>query len=174
MLVKFLVSLSDNFPDRVCLQAIDAIAANTKAFAPDALLTPTLLELQELEDDVFSEVMFVKLRTHAVSFLKKRSSKAPAIPKDWAQKAEWRCSCADCQELKKFTKDPAAQELRMRLAKERRRHLHGVIDRNKLDMSHVTERRGSPLTLVLTKRRTAYDAKRLQYERYLSALDDLE
>jgi hypothetical protein len=37
------------------------------------------------------------------------------------------------------------------MAKERRRHLHGIIDSNRCDCTHVTEHRGSPHTLVCTK-----------------------
>ncbi|MEI7923079.1 MAG: hypothetical protein WCJ40_14330 [Planctomycetota bacterium] len=35
-------------------------------------------------------------------------------------------------------------------------HLHQIIDRKQLDTTHVTERQGSPFTLVCTKTNSSY------------------
>jgi hypothetical protein len=43
------------------------------------------------------------------------------------------------------------------LAEKRRRHLHQVIDGNRLDTTHVTERRGRPYTLVCTMTQASYE-----------------
>ena len=63
------------------------------------------------------------------------------------------CTCADCRELQAFTLDPAEQGHRFRVRKERRQHLRQKIERHSLDMTHVTDRTGSPQTLVCTKDR---------------------
>ena len=47
--------------------------------------------------------------------------------------------------------------LRLPLAKERRQHLHQVIEGKMLDTTHTTERRGRPFTLVCTKTKESYD-----------------
>lgn len=63
------------------------------------------------------------------------------------------------------------------LAKERRRHLHNVIDSNGSDVTHVTERRGRPYTLVCTKTTASYEAACEVHERdakNLQALKALE
>ena len=57
-----------------------------------------------------------------------------------------------------FLANPDQREGRFPLAKERRRHLHGNIDRDRCDCTHVTERRGRPYTLVCTKTTASYDA----------------
>jgi hypothetical protein len=80
------------------------------------------------------------------------------------------CSCADCRELQAFARDPAAQVHRFRVKKERRRHLHGAINRYRLDMTHVTERVGSPQTLVCTKDRRTFDRRMTQYREEIAAM----
>jgi hypothetical protein len=54
---------------------------------------------------------------------------------------------------------------RFRVRKDRRRHLHQIIDCHKCDLTHVTERRGSPYTLVCTKTTASYDAACQIHER---------
>jgi len=72
-----------------------------------------------------------------------------------------------------FARDREAQVHRFKVAKARRQHLHQQIDGLRLDMTHVTERRGSPQTLVCTKTRGAYERAVAQYERDLQWLEAL-
>lgn len=57
--------------------------------------------------------------------------------------------------------------------KERRSHLHQAIDRHRLDMTHVTERVGSPQTLVCTKDRRTFKARMNEYQREIGAMRKL-
>jgi hypothetical protein len=57
--------------------------------------------------------------------------------------------------------------------KQRRSHLHGIIDRYRLDMTHVTERVGSPQTLVCTKDRRTFDRRMKQYRDEIAAMRTL-
>jgi hypothetical protein len=91
-----------------------------------------------------------------VEELESRKSQPPKEPADWRREAATGCSCGDCKELSRFLKDPKTQTLRLALAKGRRQHLHQVIEQKKLDTTHVTERRGSPHTLVCTKTTASY------------------
>jgi hypothetical protein len=61
------------------------------------------------------------------------------------------------RELELFARDPVKQVHRIRAKKEICQTLHQTIDRLGLDMIHVTERKGSPYTLVLTKTRASYE-----------------
>lgn len=58
--------------------------------------------------------------------------------------------------LGEFARDPALQMARFAVRKDRRQHLHNQIQRLNLDMTHVTDRVGSPQTLVCTKTRNKY------------------
>jgi hypothetical protein len=72
--------------------------------------------------------------------------------------------------LSKFLANPDQREGRFPLAKQRRRHLHAMIDRNRCDCTHVTERLGRPYTLVCTKTTASYDAARKIHEQDLKNL----
>jgi hypothetical protein len=83
------------------------------------------------------------------------------------------CSCADCRELLAFALDPVEQTRRFRVRQNRRQHLHQVIERHGLDMTHVTERKGSPQTLVCTKDRRSYHRRCEQYRKDIESLSAL-
>jgi len=71
--------------------------------------------------------------------------------------------------------DPEARTVRLKLNKARRQHLHEQVTVHKLDMTHVTEREGSPYTLVCTKTRGSYVRAVQRYEddvRSLAALGE--
>lgn len=89
--------------------------------------------------------------------LEHRKAHPPREPKDWRRASATGCTCADCKELARFLNDPNVKTLRLPLAKHRRQHLHNVIDGKKLDTTHVTERSGSPYTLVCTKTGRSYE-----------------
>jgi hypothetical protein len=48
--------------------------------------------------------------------------------------------------------------------------LHQQIDRHRLDMTHVTERTGSPQTLVCSKTRARYERRCRQYSEDLASM----
>jgi hypothetical protein len=56
------------------------------------------------------------------------------------------------------------------MRQDRRRHLHRQIARHELDMTHVTERKGSPQTLVCTKTRRNYQRRCKEYRQEAVAL----
>jgi hypothetical protein len=62
---------------------------------------------------------------------------------------------------------------RFRVNKERRQHLHRQIDGYGLDMTHVTERKGSPQSLVCTKTRRNYSRRCAEYQLDIAALTAL-
>jgi hypothetical protein len=61
------------------------------------------------------------------------------------------CQCKDCKDLSKFLRDKAIRQMVWPMAKERRRHIHGIIDKMGLGVSHRTQRIGSPHKLALSK-----------------------
>ncbi len=89
--------------------------------------------------------------------LQERTAEAPQPPVDYRRADELSCNCLDCQVLSRFLANPVERECRMPLNKERRRHLHQIIDGNCCDLTHVTERRGRPFTLVCRKTTASYE-----------------
>ena len=92
-----------------------------------------------------------------VTNLELRKSNRPVDPPDWKRKSVTGCDCADCKLLSGFLEDPNTKTLHIKLAEKRRMHLHQIIDRKQLDTTHVTERQGSPFTLVCTKTNSSYE-----------------
>jgi hypothetical protein len=109
----------------------------------------------------------------SAEFLLRRSEFPPEPPKDWRLDATLACRCADCRELQTFVRNPAEQVHRFRVRKERRQHLHREIEQHRLEMTHVTERKGSPQTLVCTKDRRGYRQRCAQYRDDVAALTSL-
>ena len=91
------------------------------------------------------------------------TAQEPQKPADFRRAAPITCTCADCAELKRFLVDPREAVHRFKAAKERRRHLHSQIDAHKIDLTHLTDRHGSPQTLVCTKTTASYQASLKKY-----------
>jgi hypothetical protein len=106
--------------------------------------------------------------------LESRATNPPLKPTDWRRDASIPCDCADCKELSRFLDNPHEETRRMPLAEHRRRHLHQIIDSNKLDLKHVTERRGRPYTLVCTKTTGSYERKLKAHQVELAHLDVIQ
>jgi len=159
----------------LCVAVAEKIAARPEIFSPVALVVPAIERLcgsrQEKTAAVDSSIRH--LWTSAAEFLLQCSEFPPQPPSDWRLQVELKCSCPDCRELLNFACDPAERVHRFRVKKERRRHLHNVIDRHRLDMIHVTERVGSPQTLVCTKDRRTFDQRMKQYQGEMAAMGTL-
>ena len=87
----------------------------------------------------------------------------PREPADWAQPVKLDCRCADCRQLQSFAEEPAQKVYRFRVRKDRRQHLHQTIESHQMDMTHQTERKGSPQTLVCTKTRRSFQKRCQQH-----------
>ena len=142
--------------------AAAVVANHPKAITPGRTI-PAALKALPREDGFAGSAAYLTLWRHAADSLLARSAEPPEEPRDWAVGAGLRCSCELCARLKAFCKDPEARVGRFPLRKELRKHLHRQIDRHRLDMSHVTERRGRPFTLVCTKNRASYKRRLKQY-----------
>ncbi len=105
--------------------------------------------------------------------LESLTAQEPVAPTDFRREANLSCKCADCTELKTFLKDPTEKVHRFRVRQDRRQHLEDVVGRNKSDVNCVTDRTGSPQTLVCTKNTASYEAKLKKYREDLGHLTTL-
>ena len=97
------------------------------------------------------------LHTHLVQMLGTRLASPERASDDWSIRTPIRCSCLLCQTLARFLITPSQTRFEWPLAKEQRRHVHGVIDRHDLPVRHETRRTGRPFTLVLEKTRVVFE-----------------
>ena len=98
-----------------------------------------------------------QLYRHVMRSLERILEAKPRSADDWSIEPPPGCKCELCKELAAFLRDRDRIQYDWPLAKERRRHIHGVIDRHGLPVTHTTIRRGSPQTLVLTKQRALFE-----------------
>ena len=154
-------------------EAASGMMKNTLVFSPESILVPALEQIQAGESPFDSPVL-AQLWWHCAGYFLARSEHPPAPPLDWAQPIKIGCNCADCLELQAFIRDPMQREHRFRVRKDRRQHLHQQIDRARLDMTHITERKGSPQTLVCTKTRATYKRACQRYQSDLALFRRLE
>jgi hypothetical protein len=159
----------------LCVTASEKIASRPDTFSPVALVVPAIERICVGRQQTIAAVhrSLQHLWGSATEFLLGCSEVPPQPPSDWHLSVELTCSCPDCQELQSFALDPAERVHRFRLRKERRRHLHNMIDRHRLDMTHMTERVGSPQTLVCTKDRRTFDRRMKQYHDEIAAMRTL-
>jgi len=152
-----------------------AVAAKTGVFDPVAVVVPALATVHAAAAgrELLRDGANLALWVHCARFLIERSEFPPEPPRDWRQNVKVSCRCADCRELEVFVRDPIAQVHRFRVRQDRRQHLHGQIQRDGLDMTHVTERTGSPQTLVCTKDRRSFAQRGRQYRGELAAMGAL-
>ncbi len=138
------------------------------------LIPDTKALYQSLNDLPAAQPAASRLLEHCLDALRTATAKTIEPPKDWKRKADLNCKCDDCAALSKFLRDPVAGVGRFPLRKDRRQHLHQQIDRHRCDCTHVTERRGSPQTLVCTKTQSSYERRLKRYEVDKTLLAELE
>jgi hypothetical protein len=100
-----------------------------------------------------------------------RTLTAPARESDdWSIELPLRCKCELCTELAAFLRDRNRVEHAWPLAEARRRHIHDMIGAHRLPVTHVTSRRGSPYSLVLTKQNAIFEREATLRERQEASL----
>lgn len=107
---------------------------------------------------------------HVRSILEPRVAEPPQPPLDLRRAPPTGCSCERCRTLAAFMQDPARDELRLKLRKDLRQHLHQVVQRQRLDAVTHTIRQGRPYTLVVTKTLRSYEDAMREHQRDLAAL----
>lgn len=174
--IENLISGLQHFKDgTLCGIAAGKIASRPEVFNSVTLVVPAIERIWAGQQHRPTAVdrAIQHLWTSAAEFLLTRSEVPPPPPPDWRLNAELSCTCADCRELQAFARHPAEVVHRFRVKKERRSHLHQAIDRHRLDMTHVTERVGSPQTLVCTKDRRTFKARMKEYQNEIGAMRTL-
>lgn len=164
-----------NFGDgALCEAAAAKIASRPEVFSPVTLVVPAIISLGENANQPPALHGSIRLLwTSMAEFLLGRSEFPPQPPSDWRQEFKTSCNCSLCRELQAFALDPIERVHRFRVKKELRQHIHRAIDSRGLEMTHVTERTGSPQTLVCTKDRRIFDRRMREYQSEVSAMRTL-
>ena len=153
-------------------QAASVIVQAPDVVAPDRTLPAALHQLHR-EEGLADTATYAALWGCAAECLLRRSATPPDEPRDWKIASDTGCDCPHCAKLRAFCEDPAARVERFPLREQLRVHLELVIRTRKLDISHVTERKGRPYTLVCTKNRASYERRLAEYAEDVSHMRSL-
>ena len=164
------VKVSDQLDD-----FLDHTFANSKRYNLRKILIPAAQEIQKWpKKTAIQTKAHRKLIDFCIAELLLLTKEPVEEPKDWVQNITIQCDCEDCEQLQRFLLHPKQQVCYFRVRKDRRRHLHEEIKARRCDLTHVTERKGSPFTLVCTKTRATYERKKKRFEGDLVFLTELE
>ena len=152
--------------------AAEAIGDHPDIVTPDRML-PAALELMHKQGALAETAAYGVLWRQAADSLLERSSTVPVDPTNWTIAADIPCKCELCNKLRAFCEDPVKRLEHFKVRKDLRKHLHRVIDRHRLDLHHVTERQGSPYTLVCTKNRASHERRLDEHAEDLRRMDSL-
>ena len=153
-------------------RAASVIVQAPDVVAPDRTL-PAALDQLHREEGLAETAAYAALWGCAAECLLRRSETPPDEPRDWKIASDTGCECPHCAKLRAFCEDAAARVARFPLREELRRHLELVIRRYRLDVDHVTERKGRPYTLVCTKNRASYERRLTDYAEHISHMGSL-
>ncbi len=168
-LAGFLAAVAATLGEARAEALAQRLFANPAAFGARNLLLP-VLETVESSGPALAPELLTATAAACAHELLGRSEVRPVEPKDWAQNASFPSNTPELRELQSFARDPEARVLRIRANEGTRALLHRTVAANGLDMTHETERRGRPYTLVCTKTRTAHARALRQYEQDLAAM----
>jgi hypothetical protein len=117
---------------------------------PAVELVDVLEVLSGIEGSLLRSWGYGELLSHLRERLEVESSLNRAKD-DWSIRESLRHDCPDCGYLQEFLASTIEQKIIWPLAKERRMHIHHVLDGMEAPVTHVTQHVGSPHKLVLTK-----------------------
>ena len=149
---------------REAARAASLVVQAPDVVAPDRTLPAALRQLRDVEGFADTAV-HAALWDGAADSLLGRSAAPPGEPRDWKIGAATGCDCEHCANLRAFCDDPAVRVARFPLREDLRVHLEGVIRHRRLDIDHVTEKKGRPYTLVCTKNRASHQRRLAEYTR---------
>ena len=94
---------------------------------------------------------FEKLINPIVAIMEKELKAPERSSGDWSIMDKNICNCADCKILTQFLNSQKESQKVWPLSKDRRQHIHRMIDNMILPVTHKTEHTGSPHKLKLNK-----------------------
>lgn len=161
-------------PDRL-EQFVTHVLAHPKRYDLHTALIPAVKSVQgSVPAGSPGQAGFDRLYDHCLAELRQRTAKPIEPPADWSRKAKIECTCADCRELVAFMRDPVERVHRFARRQDLRQHLQQKSTAHGLDLTHETERKGSPQTLVCTKTQASYERRLAQFRVDSQLLAELE
>jgi len=168
MLAGFARSLITTEQSETLAWLIDYTLERPKLYTVTPVLVQTLIGMHDWVSENIKQpciILLSKWLAACCNHLESLTAQIPERPADFHRPAIIACKCADCKELIDFLNNPNEKIHYFRVRKDRRQHLHQIIEKHQCDLEHVTERTGSPQTLVCTKNTASFERKLKQYHK---------
>ena len=170
--IELIISILDRcfplFKSEALNHLVHYFANTEKYYSLHEVLIPILEHYGKLTDRNIPKNPAIKqLTTLILKKLKDHTERPIQFPQDWEMTANWQCECKDCLVLKAFLREANEKSLQVKMGKERRKHLHRIIDQYVIDLTHETIRQGSPFTLVFEKNRKSFEQKEKIWQKEL-------
>ena len=156
-----LLTATSRIDSGLAARAIEHVLAWPKTYKPDETLVPAARALANLAEGAAWPAAGL-LREAALGHLRRRIALPLEPPRDWTRSNPLKCACADCRALGAFLAAPDQQQWRLKAGQDRRSHVEQNIRSAACDLDLVTERRGSPHTLIATKNQASYERRAKQ------------
>ena len=173
LVVDLLTALGRIGAAKLAERATDHLLGCPKTFDMDTVLVPAALRLTE-STHTRELAPIQRLRTACLDHLRARIGEPLEAPSDWARAATVPCRCKDCAELNRFLADPTRKLWTFKAAQAQRSHVEASIRHSGCDVDFVTEKRGSPYSLVCTKNQATYENRARQRKKDLDDQARLE
>lgn len=152
--------------------AVDHLLAWPKTYDLDAVILPALRHLTS-QATTRDTPGVQRLRAACVQHLRARTAEPLEPPTNWTRAATLNCRCAHCTELARFLRNPDEQSWTLKAAEAVRAHVTSTVQHCRCDLDLVTQRRGSPYSLVCTKNQASYERREKQRREDLQDLERL-
>jgi predicted 2-oxoglutarate/Fe(II)-dependent dioxygenase YbiX len=159
-----------NAPD-VRDDAITFLLAEENEPLLPGLIAVLRMAAERLSPELQHALGLAAIQRSCISLLQRHLAAPARVAGDWSIAAPQVCDCKLCATLAEFLTARDRTRLEWRLAKERRRHVHTIIDSHGLPVRHETLRSGSPYTLVLTKTQALFEREAAARRAWQTDLD---
>ncbi len=140
------------------------------------LLTNIKEEFQldkQYQSESFSSWMYKELSQTLSDRLKTEQKKGGRKSGDWSIVDRNICTCHDCLDLNDFLQSSDLQKKIWPINKDRRFHIHQIITKMRIPVTHQTQRTGSPHKLVLIKTKELFLQDKIRIKEINKALKTL-
>jgi hypothetical protein len=156
-----LLTATSRIDAQLAARAVEHLLSWPKTYRLDGVLVPAARAFTKLAESAAWPAA-TRLRDAALDHLRKRIALPLEPPQDWMRTNPLKCTCADCKELGTFLVAPDQREWRLRAVQQRRTHVEQSVKSRPCDLDLMTERRGSPHTLVAVKNQASYERRAKQ------------
>lgn len=133
------------------LKGLEYVIKNPKLY-PAFELSKIFTDLKDrLDPKKLKKWNYSELSNHVIKQLKQEQKTLQRDADDWSITEKLPCDCVDCSTLSIFLNAKVHKQQVWPLAESRRKHITDILAGLGVEVTHETERKGSPYRLILTK-----------------------